>query len=101
MIWALPLISRSMSTILLTFSAPLLVGQSFQLPPSDPPGFTSLEPGVIARHRASCWEELVRDLRPTVTWNGCDMLWVTVGDSGQPAFFTLDRAYKREPASES
>lgn len=59
---------------------------------SDPPGLGSMD-GVVMRDQAGSWEDLVRALRPTLTWNGRDMLWVMVDASGKPSVFVMDRAY--------
>jgi len=48
------------------------------------------------RAQAGSWDALVKKVKPTFTWGGCDMMWVGRDKKGSPQF-TLDRAYIYKP----
>lgn len=65
--------------------------EGFALDGSPLPSFSTLPSGVAIRTEADSWEELIGKVKPTITWNGRDMLWVR--GIGQNIQFTIDRAY--------
>ncbi len=69
-------------------------------PLADGVVITGLGKSFSIRASADCWLALVKMVRPTFAWNGCDMIWIEKDTNGQPRFI-LDEAYIYQPTNQS
>ena len=55
-----------------------------------------LGPHYSIRIEADSWDHLLEKAKPTFSWNGRDLLWITEGANDRPQF-TLEQAYSVQP----
>jgi hypothetical protein len=55
--------------------------------------------GFSIRAAADSWSTLIKIVKPTFAWNGCDMMWIESDRNDRPQF-TLDEAYISQPTNQ-
>lgn len=69
-------------------------------PLADGVVITGLGKSFSIRASADLWPALVKMVKPTFAWNGCDMMWIERDTNAQPKFI-LDEAYIYQPTNQS
>jgi hypothetical protein len=68
-------------------------------PVSEGAVLTGLGNSFSLRAAADSWPALVKKVKPTFAWNGCDMMWIKQDERGQPQF-VMDEAYIYQPTNQ-
>jgi len=68
-------------------------------PVTDGVVVTGLGKSFSIQASADSWHALVKKVKPTFAWNGCDMIWIGNDTNGQPQF-VLDEAYIYQPTNQ-